>query len=72
MGAYLIICLAISIYLVNTQDFNPIMAITIILTYQANFRSVSDDAFINRALLTKLVNVGKNLATFMQAKKVYC
>ena len=35
MGAYLIICLAISIYLVNTQDFNPIMAITIILTYQA-------------------------------------
>ena len=35
MGAYLVICLAISIYLVNTQDFNPIMAITIILTYQA-------------------------------------
>ena len=35
MGAYLVICLAISIYLVNTQDFNSIMAITIILTYQA-------------------------------------
>ena len=56
MGAYLVICLAISIYLVNTQDFNPIMAITIILTYQAVLEVLASKRW-------------QDLAIFMQEKK---
>ena len=69
MGAYLVICLAISIYLVNTQAFNSIMAITIILTYQAILEVLAMMPSLIEQFLTKLVNVGKNLAIFMQEKK---
>ena len=68
MGAYLIICLAISIYLVNTQDFNPIMAITIILTYQA----VLEVLAMMPSLIEHFDQASKrwqDLAIFMQEKK---
>ena len=71
MGAYLVICLAISIYLVNTQDFNPIMAITIILTYQA----VLEVLAMMPSLIEHFDEASKrwqDLAIFMQEKKVYC
>ena len=68
MGAYLVICLAISIYLVNTQDFNPIMAITIILTYQA----VLEVLAMMPSLIEHFDEASKrwqDLAIFMQEKK---
>lgn len=68
MGAYLIICLAISIYLVNTQDFNPIMAITIILTYQA----VLEVLAMMPSLIEHFDEASKrwqDLVIFMQEKK---
>ena len=68
MGAYLVICLAISIYLVDTQDFNPIMAITIILTYQA----VLEVLAMMPSLIEHFDEASKrwqDLAIFMQEKK---
>lgn len=68
MGAYLVICLAISIYLVNTQDFNPIMAITIILTYQAILEVLA----MMPSLIEHFDEASKrwqDLAIFMQEKK---
>lgn len=68
MGIYMVICLAISIYLVNTQGFNPIMAITILLTFQA----VLEVLAIMPLLVEHFDEASKrwqDLAIFMQEKK---
>lgn len=68
MGIYMVICLAISIYLVNTQGFNPIMAITILLTFQAVLEALA----IMPLLVEHFDEASKrwqDLAIFMQEKK---
>lgn len=41
MGLYITLCLALAVYLVLEQGFNPIMAITILLVFQAILEAVS-------------------------------